>query len=169
MADSSRRFKFIGVLGSVGILSVAGEQKVRPASWVRLSSEATPDLPPRHIEPGAMIIRLGRLTPGYFRLLQRQVAGEVQMQPKDRAVNQIAMMLAIMGLSLSYYSAKQMMEKTEASLGATCTPPFPRRKLLPIALPYPLPLAHHWMKISLWYLGDARNRTQPFDGEHPIG
>lgn len=61
-----------------------------------------------------MIIRLGRLTPGYFRLLQRQVAGEVQAQPQDRAVNQIAMMLAIMGLSLSYYSAKQMTEKVQA-------------------------------------------------------
>lgn len=45
--------------------------------------------------------------------LQRQVAGEVQMQPQDRAVNQIAMMLAIMGLSLSYYSAKQMTEKVQ--------------------------------------------------------
>lgn len=59
----------------------------------------------------AMIIRLGRLTPGYFRLLQRQVAGEVQAPTRDRSVNQIAMMLAIMGLSLSYYSAKQMTEK----------------------------------------------------------
>ncbi|XP_048009364.1 putative transmembrane protein ZNF593OS [Megalobrama amblycephala] len=59
----------------------------------------------------AMIIRLGRLTPGYFRLLQRQVAGEVQAPAHDRSVNQIAMMLAIMGLSLSYYSAKQMTEK----------------------------------------------------------
>ncbi|KAK2909951.1 hypothetical protein Q8A73_007666 [Channa argus] len=61
-----------------------------------------------------MIIRLGRLTPGYFRLLQRQVAGEVQMQSQDRAVNQIAMMLAIIGLSMSYYSAKQMTEKVQA-------------------------------------------------------
>lgn len=69
-----------------------------------------------------MIIRLGRLTPGYFRLLQRQVAGEVQTQPQDRTVNQIAMMLAIMGLSLSYYSAKQMTEKVQA-------PPAPWRKL----------------------------------------
>ena len=42
---------------------------------------------------------------------QRQVAGEVQTHPQDRAVNQIALMLAIMGLSLSYYSAKQMTEK----------------------------------------------------------
>ncbi|XP_062421670.1 putative transmembrane protein ZNF593OS [Pungitius pungitius] len=75
-----------------------------------------------------MIIRLGRLTPGYFRLLQsaigrpltlslvlqRQVAGEVRTQPQDRAVNQLAMMLAIMGLSLSYYSAKQMTEDVPA-------------------------------------------------------
>lgn len=45
--------------------------------------------------------------------LQRQVAGEVQTQPQDRAVNQIAMMLAIMGLSLSYYSAKRMTEKVQ--------------------------------------------------------
>lgn len=44
---------------------------------------------------------------------QRQVAGEVQMQPQDRAVNQIAMMLAILGLSLSYYSARQMTEKVQ--------------------------------------------------------
>ncbi|MCJ8745502.1 hypothetical protein PDJAM_G00130920 [Pangasius djambal] len=64
-------------------------------------------------KPAGMIIRLGRLTPGYFRLLQRQVAGEVQTQPQDRSLNQIAMMLAIMGLSLSYYSAKQMTEKVQ--------------------------------------------------------
>lgn len=62
-------------------------------------------------ETAEMIIRLGRLTPGYFRLLQRQVAGEIQAPAHDRSVNQIAMMLAIMGLSMSYYSAKQMTEK----------------------------------------------------------
>ncbi|CAL8288531.1 unnamed protein product [Merluccius merluccius] len=66
-----------------------------------------------HLLTTDMIIRLGRLTPGYFRLLQRQVAGEVQTQPHDRAVNQIAMMLAIMGLGLSYYSAKQMTEEVQ--------------------------------------------------------
>lgn len=42
---------------------------------------------------------------------QRQVAGEVQAPAHDRSVNQIAMMLAIMGLGMSYYSAKQMTEK----------------------------------------------------------
>lgn len=35
------------------------------------------------------------------------------MQPQDRTVNQIAMMLAILGLSLSYYSARQMTEKVQ--------------------------------------------------------
>ncbi|KAM3613665.1 uncharacterized protein V6R79_003256 [Siganus canaliculatus] len=78
---------------------------------------AYPALPPHfnppHTRSTDMIIRLGRLTPGYFRLLQRQVAGEVQTQPQDRAINQIAMMLAIMGLSMSYYSAKQMTEKVQ--------------------------------------------------------
>lgn len=54
------------------------------------------------------------LCPVCFLSLQRQVAGEVQTQPQDRTVNQIAMMLAIMGLSLSYYSAKQMTEKVQA-------------------------------------------------------
>ncbi|TNN44809.1 hypothetical protein EYF80_044994 [Liparis tanakae] len=77
----------------------------RPSSSLRLAPPLTST---------DMIIRLGRLTPGYFRLLQRQVAGEVQTQPQDRAINQIAMMLAIMGLSLSYYSAKQMTEKVQA-------------------------------------------------------
>ncbi|KAM7383108.1 hypothetical protein PAMP_002790 [Pampus punctatissimus] len=78
------------------------------------SRETSQLLPPFHTTSADMIIRLGRLTPGYFRLLQRQVAGEVQTQPQDRAVNQIAMMLAIMGLGLSYYSAKQMTEKVHA-------------------------------------------------------
>lgn len=45
--------------------------------------------------------------------LQRQVAGEVQTPPQDSSLNQIAMMLAIIGLSLSYYSAKQMTEKVQ--------------------------------------------------------
>ncbi|KAJ7991480.1 hypothetical protein DPEC_G00284310 [Dallia pectoralis] len=58
-----------------------------------------------------MIIRLGRLTPGYFRLLQRQVSGEVQLQPQNGFTNQIAMILALVGLSVSFYSARQMAEQ----------------------------------------------------------
>ncbi|KAF1388252.1 hypothetical protein PFLUV_G00088270 [Perca fluviatilis] len=38
----------------------------------------------------------------------------------------------------------------------------PRAPLLtPLAPPHPLPIAHHWAKISLCHLSDARLRTQP--------
>ncbi|KAI5611974.1 hypothetical protein C0J50_0642 [Silurus asotus] len=86
-------------------------------------------------KPTDMIIRLGRLTPGYFRLLQRQVAGEVQTPPQDRSLNQIAMMLAIMGLSLSYYSAKQMTEK-------------PINLFLLIVWLFNLPLVYHFLALT---------------------
>lgn len=58
-----------------------------------------------------MILRLGRLTPGYFRLLQRQVSGEVQMQPQEGCVNPLAMTMATVGIGLSFYSARQMSER----------------------------------------------------------
>ncbi|MEE6515487.1 hypothetical protein FKM82_024295 [Ascaphus truei] len=63
-----------------------------------------------------MIIRLGRLTPAYFRLLQLQVSGELASEPQDRLVNHLALMLAFMGLGLSYYSVRQMVH-------ASSTPP----------------------------------------------
>ncbi|XP_075051640.1 transmembrane protein ZNF593OS [Mixophyes fleayi] len=59
-----------------------------------------------------MIIRLGRLTPGYFRLLQLQVSGELATEPKDRLVNHLAFLLALMGLGLSYYSVRQMVHES---------------------------------------------------------
>uniref|UniRef100_A0AAV2MAE8 Uncharacterized protein n=1 Tax=Knipowitschia caucasica TaxID=637954 RepID=A0AAV2MAE8_KNICA len=86
----------------------------KPNPGCKSPSSAQLQVPEPRVPTSDMIIRLGRLTPGYFRLLQRQVAGEIQTQPQDRAVNQIAMMLAIMGLSLSYYSAKQMTEKVHS-------------------------------------------------------
>ncbi|KAL6099405.1 uncharacterized protein ACO6RY_01234 [Pungitius sinensis] len=58
-----------------------------------------------------MIIRLGRLTPGYFRLLQRQVSGEVRMQPQSNLINPIAMTMAAVGMGVSLYSARQMAER----------------------------------------------------------
>ncbi|XP_069827523.1 putative transmembrane protein ZNF593OS [Dendropsophus ebraccatus] len=59
-----------------------------------------------------MIIRLGRLTPGYFRLLQLQVSGELVAEPKDRLVNHLALFFALMGLGLSYYSVRQMVQES---------------------------------------------------------
>ncbi|KAM7384680.1 hypothetical protein PAMA_011845 [Pampus argenteus] len=58
-----------------------------------------------------MIIRLGRLTPGYFRLLQRQVSGEIQMQPQNSLIDPIAMTMATVGTCVSLYSAMQMAER----------------------------------------------------------
>ncbi|CAM5114071.1 unnamed protein product [Natator depressus] len=65
-----------------------------------------------------MIIRLRHLTPGYFRLLQMQLARGLESEPKDRLVNHLALFLAIMGLSLSYYSVRQMTDPVR-------TPPEP--------------------------------------------
>lgn len=45
-------------------------------------------------------------------------------------------------------------------------PHCPRHKLLPVALP--IPLAHHWAKISLCRLSDARPRTQPQNEGRPL-
>ncbi|XP_063810820.1 putative transmembrane protein ZNF593OS [Pseudophryne corroboree] len=59
-----------------------------------------------------MIIRLGRLTPGYFRLLQLQVSGELATEPKDRLANRLALLLALMGLGLSYYSVRQLVQES---------------------------------------------------------
>uniref|UniRef100_UPI0037E84FF3 putative transmembrane protein ZNF593OS n=1 Tax=Semicossyphus pulcher TaxID=241346 RepID=UPI0037E84FF3 len=58
-----------------------------------------------------MIIRLGRLTPGYFRLLQRQVSGEVRMQPQSSLIDPIAMTMATLGMGVSLYSARQMADR----------------------------------------------------------
>lgn len=42
---------------------------------------------------------------------QRQVSGEVQMQPQTGPVNHIAMTMATLGLGMSCYSARQMAER----------------------------------------------------------
>lgn len=44
-------------------------------------------------------------------LMQRQVSGEVQMQPQSSLVNPIAMMMATTGMGVSLYSARQMAER----------------------------------------------------------
>ncbi|KAG7500673.1 cilia-and flagella-associated 69-like [Solea senegalensis] len=65
-----------------------------------------------------MIIRLGRLTPGYFRLLQRQVSGEVRMQPQGNFVDPIAMVMATVGTGVCLYSARQMSERVQLNQNA---------------------------------------------------
>ncbi|RXN16465.1 non-histone chromosomal HMG-17 [Labeo rohita] len=83
----------------------------------RLSAKPAPPKPePKPKKPAAKKPAKGKkgsnpAENGDAKADQRQVAGEIQAPTHDRSVNQIAMMLAIMGLSLSYYSAKQMTEK----------------------------------------------------------
>uniref|UniRef100_A0A1A8KV47 Uncharacterized protein n=1 Tax=Nothobranchius kuhntae TaxID=321403 RepID=A0A1A8KV47_NOTKU len=55
-----------------------------------------------------MMIRLGRLTPGYFRLLQRQMSGEVRVQPHCSIMEPVAMAMAALGTGVSVYSARRM-------------------------------------------------------------
>uniref|UniRef100_A0A6I8N1Y4 ZNF593 opposite strand n=1 Tax=Ornithorhynchus anatinus TaxID=9258 RepID=A0A6I8N1Y4_ORNAN len=56
-------------------------------------------------------MRFGRLTPGYFRVLQMQVAGELEAEPRDQMVNHVAALLAVLGLSVSFYSARRLAEQ----------------------------------------------------------
>ncbi|XP_046875678.1 putative transmembrane protein ZNF593OS [Hypomesus transpacificus] len=62
----------------------------------------------RLLRESVMILKLGRLTPGYFRLLQSQVSGEVQMQGQGSLVNPVALMMASVGIGVSLYSARRM-------------------------------------------------------------
>ncbi|XP_061752479.1 putative transmembrane protein ZNF593OS [Nerophis ophidion] len=60
----------------------------------------------------AMIVRLGRLTPGYFRLLQRQASGKVMTQPSGGLINPVAVTMAAAGLCVSLYSTVQMADRS---------------------------------------------------------
>ncbi|XP_076868577.1 uncharacterized protein LOC143519240 [Brachyhypopomus gauderio] len=102
---------------SIGFQSFIYNQLVQrrvPAAASAFSGSSFVFLP----DPTDMIIRLGRLTPGYFHLLQRQVAGDVQALPPDRSLNQLAMILALLGLSVSFYSAKQLRVKAQQGPGS---------------------------------------------------
>ncbi|KAF0024286.1 hypothetical protein F2P81_023088 [Scophthalmus maximus] len=109
-----------------------GDAAVHPAEWrLTLSSEGSTSsylsvTAPRKVYfrtvvkkkvlvagEAEMIIRLGRLTPGYFRLLQRQVSGEVRMQPQGSLIDPIAVMMASVGTGVCLYSARQMAERVQ--------------------------------------------------------
>lgn len=50
--------------------------------------------------------------------LQRQVSGEVRMQPQSSLINPIAMTMAAVGMGVSLYSARQMAERVNVKLPA---------------------------------------------------
>nr|KAF6443069.1 hypothetical protein HJG59_000566 [Molossus molossus] len=54
-------------------------------------------------------MRLRHLTPGYFRVLQMQVAGELKAEPRSPLVGVVATLLAVVGLGGSCYAVWKMM------------------------------------------------------------
>ncbi|CAN0030486.1 unnamed protein product [Lampetra fluviatilis] len=54
-----------------------------------------------------MILRLRRLTPGYFRLLQTQTTQRLAVVPLGQG-NWVAMLLAMSGFCLSAFSTQKM-------------------------------------------------------------
>uniref|UniRef100_A0A7N4PV03 ZNF593 opposite strand n=1 Tax=Sarcophilus harrisii TaxID=9305 RepID=A0A7N4PV03_SARHA len=56
-------------------------------------------------------MRFGRLTPGYFRMLEMQVAGELAAEPRNKLVGALATLLAVFGLGLSFYSVRQLVDQ----------------------------------------------------------
>ncbi|XP_037548992.1 cilia- and flagella-associated protein 69-like [Nematolebias whitei] len=97
-----------GALGPTGLKVTLSGAPIRtdPTTQNLRFSSSTEDEQP---EPG-MIFRLGRLTPGYFCLLQRQLSGEVRVQQYCSIMEPVAMTMAAVGMGFSAYSAKKMLE-----------------------------------------------------------
>ncbi|XP_057591004.1 putative transmembrane protein ZNF593OS [Hippopotamus amphibius kiboko] len=53
-------------------------------------------------------MRFRRLTPGYFRVLQMQIAGELKAEPRSPLVGIVAALLAVLGLGGSCYAVWKM-------------------------------------------------------------
>ncbi|XP_060061570.1 putative transmembrane protein ZNF593OS [Erinaceus europaeus] len=53
-------------------------------------------------------MRFPRLTPGYFRVLQMQIAGQLKAEPRSPLVGVMATLLAVLGLGGSCYAVWKM-------------------------------------------------------------
>uniref|UniRef100_A0A8C6G8U8 Zfp593 opposite strand n=1 Tax=Mus spicilegus TaxID=10103 RepID=A0A8C6G8U8_MUSSI len=60
-------------------------------------------------------MRFRRLTPGYFRVLQMQVAGELKAEPRSLLVGIVATLLAVLGLGGSCYAVWKMVKQRQPS------------------------------------------------------
>ncbi|XP_059112156.1 putative transmembrane protein ZNF593OS [Peromyscus eremicus] len=58
-------------------------------------------------------MRFRRLTPGYFRVLQMQVAGELKAEPRSPLVGIVATTLAVLGLGGSCYAVWKMVRQRQ--------------------------------------------------------
>ncbi|XP_073089549.1 putative transmembrane protein ZNF593OS [Manis javanica] len=59
-------------------------------------------------ELAASTMRFRRLTPGYFRVLQMQVSGELKAEPQSPLTGIVATLLAVLGLGGSCYAVWKM-------------------------------------------------------------
>ncbi|XP_076986673.1 transmembrane protein ZNF593OS [Tamandua tetradactyla] len=58
-------------------------------------------------------MRFRRLTPGYFRVLQMQVAGLLKAEPRNPVAGVVATLLAVLGLGSSCYGVWKMVEQRQ--------------------------------------------------------
>ncbi|XP_070954226.1 putative transmembrane protein ZNF593OS isoform X1 [Macaca nemestrina] len=90
-ADGSRSDLLCSLDGVIGTCPCLGSRRWRP--------------PGRPVPP---TMRFRRLTPGYFRVLQMQVAGELKAEPRSLLVGVVATVLAVLGLGGSCYAVWKM-------------------------------------------------------------
>ncbi|XP_049631508.1 putative transmembrane protein ZNF593OS [Suncus etruscus] len=60
-------------------------------------------------------MRFRCFTPGYFRVLQMQVDGELKAEPRRPLAGVMATLLAVFGLSSSCYAVWKMIEQQQQS------------------------------------------------------
>ncbi|KAM8958967.1 putative transmembrane protein ZNF593OS isoform 2-T2 [Lycaon pictus] len=70
------------------------------------ATQGFPKWPPGRLEASTM--RFRRLTPGYFRVLQMQIAGELKAEPRSPLAGIVATLLAVLGLGGSCYAVWKM-------------------------------------------------------------
>ncbi|KAM6217703.1 putative transmembrane protein ZNF593OS [Rhynchocyon petersi] len=58
-------------------------------------------------------MRFRRLTPGYFRVLQMQVTGELKAEPRSPVAGVVATILAVLGLGGSCYAVRKMVRQQQ--------------------------------------------------------
>ncbi|KAM5321882.1 putative transmembrane protein ZNF593OS isoform 1-T2 [Glossophaga mutica] len=79
-------------------------------SWYHEHHGSSFLLPPHRL-PGRLVaptMQFRRLTPGYFRVLQMQVAGELKTEPRSPLAGVVATLLAVLGLGGSCYAVWKM-------------------------------------------------------------
>ncbi|KAL0605064.1 Zinc finger protein [Plecturocebus cupreus] len=81
---------------------------------LKLSTSGDPPVLELQVPPGRPVpltMRFRRLTPGYFRVLQMQIAGELKAEPRSPLAGVVATVLAVLGLGGSCYAVWKMVRQ----------------------------------------------------------